>query len=88
MTIWALKVNCSHYFCLWADNFHQLGLCIFFSPKSPLMAATAAGKDKKKKLKCFLFKFVSVLLSASVERVGVSHMWDFYISIDFIRQII
>ena len=28
---------------------------------------------------CNLFKFVSVLLSASVERVGVSRMWDFFI---------
>ena len=40
------------------------------------VAATAAGRDKKK-LKRFHFKFVSVLLSASVERVGVSLMWDF-----------
>ena len=31
-------------------------------------------KDKS----CNLFKFVSVLLSASVERVGVSRMRDFY----------
>ena len=30
-------------------------------------------KDKSRNL----FKFVSVLLSASVERVGVSRMWDF-----------
>ena len=27
----------------------------------------------------FLFKFVSVLLSASVKRVGVSRIWDFYV---------
>ena len=31
-------------------------------------AATAVGRDEKKKLKRFLFKFVSVLLFASVER--------------------
>ena len=51
---------------------------IFFLPKSPLAAAaaTAAERDKKK-LKRFLFKFVSVLLSASVERVGVSCMGIF-----------
>ena len=49
-----------------------------FLPKSPLAAAavTTARRDKKK-LKWFLFKFVSVLLSASVERVGVSRMRDF-----------
>ena len=41
--------------------------------KSPL----AAWRDKKKP-KRFLFKFVSVLLSASVERVGVSRMQDFF----------
>ena len=35
-------------------------------------------KDKKKDKSRNFFKFVSVLLSASVERVGVSHMQDFY----------
>ena len=28
----------------------------------------------------FLFKFVSVLLSALVKRVGVSRMWDFFLN--------
>ena len=36
------------------------------------------GGIKKKKLKGFLLKFVSVLLSASVERVGISRMRDFF----------
>ena len=37
-------------------------------------------KEKKKKIDKSrdLFKFVSVLLSASVERVGVSRMRDFF----------
>ena len=37
-------------------------------------------KTKKKQDKsCNLFKFVSVLLSASVERVGVSRIRDFFL---------
>ena len=35
------------------------------------------GKEKKDK-SCNFFKFVLVLLFASVERVGVSRMWDFF----------
>ena len=34
---------------------------------------------------CNLFKFVSVLLSASVERVGVSRMLDFFYSFTFVQ---
>ena len=74
-------------FTSWSSSRHvRLCVCVFVClsvcPKSPLaaVAATAAGRDKKKKLKRFLFKSVSVLLSASVERVGVSRMRDFYLN--------
>ena len=50
---------------------------VFFWPKRPLAAATEAGRDKKM-LKNFL---AALLLSASVKRVGVSCMRDFFLHI-------
>ena len=56
----------------------------FFFAQKPLGGGggDAAGRDEEKKeLKCFLFKFVSALLSASVERGGVSRMRGFLLMI-------
>ena len=68
----------------------------FFFAQKPLVGAgddgagEKRGKRRRKKLRN-LFKFVSVLLSASVERVGVSRMRDFspkkiYVSVYFQQQ--